>query len=81
MSAVNVETPQDGIILVDPRLVFLERAAARVLLVEAGEIDLDEAIDGLVDAFDELTGRQCTCAKETLGHWEIMFPPQTKGRS
>ena len=79
MNAANVEAPQDSIILVDPRLVFLERAAARLLLVEAGEIELDEAIDGLVDAFDEMTGRQCTCARETLGHWEIMFPPQRKG--
>jgi hypothetical protein len=80
LSAVNVETLQDGIILVDPRLVFLERAAARLLLVKAGEMDLDEAIDGLVDAFDELTGRHCTCAQQTLAHWEIMFPPQIQGR-
>jgi len=81
LSAVTVEAPQDSSInLVDPRLVFLERASARLLLVEAGEMDLDKAIDGLIDALDELTGRHCTCAKETLAHWEILFPPQTKGR-
>jgi hypothetical protein len=34
---------------VDPRLVFLARAHARFILVEAGEIDLDKALDGLVE--------------------------------
>jgi hypothetical protein len=34
---------------VDPRLVFLLRAAARFDLVEAGELELGEAIDGLFD--------------------------------
>jgi hypothetical protein len=35
---------------VDPRLVFLLRAAARFELVEAGELCLDEAFDGLMSA-------------------------------
>jgi hypothetical protein len=34
---------------VDLRLVFLARAHARFILVEAGEIDLDEALTGLVE--------------------------------
>ena len=33
----------------DPRLVFLLRAAARLMLVEAGEMGLDEAYDDLID--------------------------------
>jgi hypothetical protein len=32
----------------DPRLIFLERAAARLILFEAGLLDLDEAFHGLV---------------------------------
>jgi hypothetical protein len=35
--------------MIDPRLAFLARAAARHALVETGDMDLDEAIDGLVD--------------------------------
>ena len=35
--------------LVDPRLAFLARAHARFILVEAGEMSLDEALDGLLD--------------------------------
>jgi hypothetical protein len=32
----------------DPRLIFLERAAARLILVEAGLLELDEAFHGLL---------------------------------
>ena len=35
----------------DPRLIFLARASARELLVDAGELTIDEAFDGLVPAF------------------------------
>jgi len=41
----------------DPRLVFLERAAARLILVEACALDLEEAIEGLVHAFHSLISR------------------------
>ena len=34
---------------VDPRLAFLARAAARLALVEAGEMELEEAYDGLIE--------------------------------
>ncbi len=34
--------------IVDPRLVFLERAAARLLLVDACLMNLDEAFGGLI---------------------------------
>lgn len=39
---------------VDPRLVFLARASARELLVDAGELTIHEAIDGLVPALLEI---------------------------
>lgn len=42
---------------VDPSLVFLARAAARHALVEAGEQDLEEAIIGLIEPFEQLVGR------------------------
>jgi hypothetical protein len=32
----------------DPRLIFLERAAARLILFEAGLLELDEAMHGLL---------------------------------
>jgi hypothetical protein len=41
----------------DPRLVFLERASARLILVEAGVLELEEAIGGLVAAFRSLISR------------------------
>jgi hypothetical protein len=39
---------------IDPRLAFLERATALLTLVEAEEINLDEAITQLVPAFERL---------------------------
>jgi hypothetical protein len=33
---------------IDPRLIFLERAAARLILFEAGLLELDEAKHGLL---------------------------------
>jgi hypothetical protein len=43
----------------DDRLVLLHRAAARLLLLEAGEIDLAEAFDGLIDNMDWTFWRAC----------------------
>jgi hypothetical protein len=43
---------------VDLRLVFLQRAAARLLLVEACLMNLDEAYHGLVD---DLRWCHCEC--------------------
>jgi hypothetical protein len=43
----------------DPRLIFLERASARLILVEALVIDLDEAFGGLIDAFNAIAPCQC----------------------
>ena len=42
--------------LVDPRLVFLARAWARFVLVEAGEMDLDEAATLLSEPGDDWPG-------------------------
>jgi hypothetical protein len=54
---------------VDPRLVFLARASARLVLVEAGEMDLDEA-------FDELIESVCDCRRWPLAtQWERTHPP------
>jgi hypothetical protein len=38
----------------DPRYLFLIRASARLRLVESRDLTLDEAINGLIDAFREL---------------------------
>lgn len=43
---------------IDPRLVFLARAAARFELVEAGEMDLDTAFGDLV------ADLECDCTRE-----------------
>jgi hypothetical protein len=56
------EIPPDK--LVDPRIVFLARAAARDHLVAAGEMDIDEAINGLLPAFEQLVG-VCNCSRRT----------------
>jgi hypothetical protein len=55
--------------LVDPRLAFLARAHARFILVEAGEMSLDEALDGLVEPI-------CECQRWPLAaQWERTHPP------
>jgi len=43
--------------ITDPRLVFLHRAHARLILFENGLLDLDEAIFGLLDDY-------CPCSRE-----------------
>jgi hypothetical protein len=56
----------------DPREVFLARAAARDRLVQSGEMDLDEAIEGLIPAFCRLC--PCTCEREL---YESLIGPPT----
>jgi hypothetical protein len=48
----------------DPRLVFLARAGARHTLVISGAMTLDDAFDGLIDAFDEIA--PCRCRWERI---------------
>jgi hypothetical protein len=60
---------------VDPRLAVLARASARLILAEAGEIDLDEAFDGLVESI-------CDCRRWPLAvQWEHTHPPRRRGRA
>jgi hypothetical protein len=49
---------------VDPRLAFLARAAACFQLVEAGELDLETAFNGLV------AGLSCPCDRDRIARWE-----------
>jgi hypothetical protein len=51
--------------VIDPRVVFLARAAARLTLVEAREITLSEAFDGLMPFAER---------------WEITHPPHRRRR-
>jgi hypothetical protein len=48
-SPARKESPDTDAI--DPRLAFLARASARLVMVEIGEIDLSEAFDGLIEPF------------------------------
>jgi hypothetical protein len=50
----------------DPRLAFLARASARLSLVEAGEMEIEDAFSGLVD--------QCACDREMIARLD--YPPQ-----
>jgi hypothetical protein len=53
----------------DPRLAFLARASARLTLLEAGEMDLDEAFDDLIESV-------CDCQRWPLAvQWERTHPP------
>jgi len=52
----------------DPRLTFLERASARLTLVEACEMEIEEACDGLVD--------QCAYDREMIARWDRDYPAQ-----
>ena len=56
----------------DPRLVFLHRAAARLVLVRAGEMDLDDAVADLLPI--------CACARDVVERWERQYPPRRQWR-
>jgi hypothetical protein len=53
---MNVIATAPTTLFLDPAIIFLEQAAARLRLVEAAEMELDEAIIGLIDPFEELFG-------------------------
>jgi hypothetical protein len=58
----------------DPRLVFLARAHARYVLVEAGEMELAEACD-------EIVWPACDCQRWPLAaKWERTHPFRPKRR-
>lgn len=51
----------------DPCMVFLHRAHARLILVEAGQMTPQEAIGGLIEPFREVAhGAFCRCDCETM---------------
>jgi len=59
---------------VDLRLVFLGRASARLVLVEVGEMDLDEA-------YEDLVASVCDCQRWPLAEqWERTHPPRQRRR-
>jgi len=69
---MNVVTPITAAADADARLTFLHRAHARLMLFEAGEMDLAEAYDGLVCDI------HCQCDREMVKRWERDFPHQRK---
>jgi hypothetical protein len=64
---------------VDARLVFLQRAATRFILVEAGEMNLEEAISDLVEQFDQIVGpTPCACVQDMIDRWGRDYPPKRR---
>ena len=65
--------------MIDPRLVFLERASARLALIEAGTINVDDAVAGLMTAIFEIA--DCRCYREILEKFDRYRPTSsTRGR-
>jgi hypothetical protein len=62
--------------MIDDRLAFLARASARFTLVMSGDMELDEAFDGLVTAMNKIA--PCYCGWETLQRWDRIPPPRPK---
>jgi hypothetical protein len=61
----------------DPRLVFLARAGARHMLVEAGAMTLGEAIAGLIDDLERCP--LCGLRRYYLAEkWERTHPPHRR---
>ena len=56
----------------DLRVVFLERASARLRLVKSMDLGLDEAVAGLIEPLEDIIGRRqlCECALDTVRRWE-----------
>jgi hypothetical protein len=60
----------------DLGLVFLHRAHARLLMVEAGQMHVTDAITGLIEPFEELVGPlRCACTRDIVARWERRYPP------
>lgn len=58
---------------IDPRLAWLARAAARHILVEAGEIGLDEAFDDLASSLIAIVPERMT-VDQIVELWERRDP-------
>lgn len=60
---------------IDQRLAFLACAAARLDLVEAGVLTLDEALDdAFVEKFREIAEIPCRCQLEVIERWDRLYP-------
>ena len=59
-----------------PGMVFLERAEARLSLVEAGQMTVQDAIMGLAPSFYELVHPACDCARDIYDRMERNHPPR-----
>jgi hypothetical protein len=78
----DTATSIDIIGTIDARLDFLQRASARLALVEAGEMDLETAIAGLIEPFEALVGPLlCGCSRDIIAGWERQYPPIKNKRS
>jgi len=73
MSAALGVIPEDNA-APDYRATFLLRAACRWELFAVGEMDLDEAFEGLIEPFIAIV--PCTCPFEILERWERSHPPK-----
>jgi hypothetical protein len=62
----------------DMREVFLARAGARARLFMAGLMSIDEAVDGLLDAYARL--RPCACDREMLETLTALSTPRSASR-
>lgn len=65
---------------VDPRLVFLLRAAAKLHLIEAGHQGLDLAFSELVPAFRDIAVPPCQCEREILDNFARYKRQYSRGR-
>jgi hypothetical protein len=68
MNAFTPIVPLVEVGKVDPRLAFLHRAHARLMLFEAGDVGIAEAFDGLVVCLS------CARDREHVEKWERDFP-------
>jgi hypothetical protein len=75
MNAFTPIIPLVEVGTVDSRLAFLHRAHARLILFEAGEMDIAEAFEGLVASL------QCSCSRELVERWECEFPHRRQANS
>jgi hypothetical protein len=58
-------------------LIFLERAAARLQLVNSADMSIPEAIAGLIPAMQQLSPHvHCRCVCQAVERAERQFPPR-----
>jgi hypothetical protein len=70
MIAFTPIVPPGEVGKIESRLAFLHRAHARLVLFEAGQMDIAEALEGLVASL------QCSCRRALVERWERDHPPR-----